>query len=128
MRLMKNVLFEGDGGSYCDVLIGVLQTPRDREKGSDYEEMSLVVPVIRRLMAQRDRIAKAQKAGDVAVAREDHQIRLAEAEWKELYDRLTRKGAGFQVNSVAVFEVIEAVVAARHEPDAPPHDLDEQAA
>lgn len=86
-----------DTETYLDTIINVLQVPADREKGTNYEEMAEVMPVLIKLKK-----IEMPEAGETSVLVED-------AELKTIIKRL--KAAPFGANNIELFQMIEAVIA-----------------
>jgi hypothetical protein len=77
---------------YKEQLLSLLLVPQDQEKGTNYEEMAIIVPIHAKM-----------KASEGFVFLED-------AEHKELVKRV--KDAKFRQNSIEVFQMIQDVIQA----------------
>lgn len=83
--------------TYLQTIINVLQTPADPQKGTNYEEMAEVMPILIKL--------KGVTMPDVG----DAMLLIEDAEHKTIVKRL--KSAPFGANNIELFEMIEAVIA-----------------
>lgn len=91
-------------GTYQQLILSLLESPKDPQRGVNYGEMQTVLPIIEKVKA-----AEGQE-----------QVLVEEAEWKELSERA--KHFPFKISHRELLEFIEAIV------DAPKCTVEEKKA